>query len=205
MPPVLAATVAAVVAACLALGGPRLWLSGVAGAAGRHAGHHHRGGVRRSASTALRAEGTALPVGIRVGVLVLPGRGVDYRTAFEKLNVTNETYFQTEVPDAFQMPFAAKLLAMSNTVDVIVAVHGDVLPERKPEILRGYQTVALTTNVAIVPCDTEDVSDAASVAVQMGEIRQQALLGGGPRRTMFFGIGKNQTDTKPVKKEKVYF
>ena len=33
-----------------------------------------------------------------------------------------------KVRDAFQMPFAAKLLAMSQTVDVVVAAHGK-LPE----------------------------------------------------------------------------
>ncbi|CAK0834502.1 unnamed protein product [Prorocentrum cordatum] len=58
-----------------------------------------------------------------------PGRFEGFPTfeLFEKsFNVTNETFFQTEIPDAFQFPLAAKLLAMSNTVDVIVAAHGAV-------------------------------------------------------------------------------
>lgn len=149
------------------------------------------------------AAAAAAPIGVRVGVLALPGKGAGVRESFFKLNITNETYFQTEVPDALQMPFAAKLLAMSNTVDVIVAMHGDV-KDMKTEMYRMYQTVALNTNVPIVPCDADDISAAADVAVQMGEIRQQALLGGGPRRSIFFGIGKNVTAPQP-QKQKVRF
>lgn len=142
--------------------------------------------------------------GVRVGVLYVPSQGLDLREAFENLNVTNETFFQTEVPDAFQMPLAAKLLAMSNTVDVIVAAHGE-LKEERAEVLRGYQTVALTTNVPIVPFDGKDVASTADKAVQMAEIRQQALLGGGPRRSIFFGIGANKSSSQPKKDKKVYF
>lgn len=143
-------------------------------------------------------------------MLNVPGEGQAFREAFERLNVTNETYFQTEVPDAFQMPFAAKLLAMSNTVDVVVAAHGKLLQAQQGEILRGYQTVTLTTNVPIVPCDAgadeAGLAAVADVAVQMAEIRQQALMGGGPRRSIFFGIGKNQTAAAtPAEKKKVYF
>ncbi|CAE7776969.1 unnamed protein product, partial [Symbiodinium sp. CCMP2456] len=50
------------------------------------------------------------------------------------------------VPEAEQVPLAAKLLAMSNTVDVVVAGHGDAQEAALPELLRAYQTVALTTN-----------------------------------------------------------
>eukprot|EP00931_Biecheleriopsis_adriatica_P096570 TRINITY_DN70212_c0_g1_i1.p1 TRINITY_DN70212_c0_g1~~TRINITY_DN70212_c0_g1_i1.p1 ORF type:complete len:245 (-),score=47.11 TRINITY_DN70212_c0_g1_i1:50-730(-) len=159
---------------------------------------------RPPTSIALRAEADS---GVRVGVIHLPSMaGKDFRVAFEKFNVTNETFFQTEVPDSFQFPLAAKLLAMSNTVDVVVAVHGE-LGEEKGEILRGYQTVALTTNVPIIPCSGDDagIAAVADTAVQMAEIRQQALMGGGPRKSIFFGIGSNQTDSKTGKKDKIYF
>mmetsp|Transcript_13917 Transcript_13917/g.29115 ORF Transcript_13917/g.29115 Transcript_13917/m.29115 type:complete len:244 (-) Transcript_13917:161-892(-) len=152
-----------------------------------------------------RAAEAEAATGVRVGVLYIPGQGQGFKEAFEKLNVTNATFFQTEVPDAFQMPLAAKLLAMSNTVDVLVAAHGE-LGEEKAEVLRGYQSVALTTNVAIVPydCKPEGLASVADTAVAMGEIRQQALFGGGPRKSIFFGIGANKSGT-PAKKDKVYF
>ena len=50
------------------------------------------------------------------------------------------------MPDSFQLPIASKLLAMSNTVDVIVAAYGQVTDAEYQEMLRGFQTVALTTN-----------------------------------------------------------
>lgn len=153
---------------------------------------------------ARQAEAEGASQGARVGVLHMPGMGTDLLTPFEKFNVTNETFFQTEVPDAFQFPLAAKMLAMSQTVDVVVACHG-ALGEEKGEILRGYQTVALTTNVPIVPCSgKEGLDSAADTAVQMAAIRQQALFGGGPRKSIFFGIGSNKTASEP-KKGKIYF
>lgn len=157
--------------------------------------------VRRRAAAAAAAEGP----GVRVGVLHLPGLGEKFRDTFEQMNFTNETYFQTPVPDAFQMPLAAKLLAMSNTVDVVIVEHG-ALGDTKSSLLRSYQTVALTTNVPIVPCEPDsDISTVAATAVSMAELRLQAVKGGGSRRSIFFGLGANKTATAPAKKEKVYF
>jgi len=142
---------------------------------------------------------------VRVGVLTVPGQeDVAFWEELQKLNITNETFFQTEVPAAFQMPLAAKLLAMSNTVDVIIAAHG-TLKEDKFEILRAYQTVALTTNVPIVPFDVgEDIVGAASAAVKMAAMRRAVLNIVDMSKGSFFGIGKNETKT-PAKKEKVRF
>merc|ERR1712129_274910 len=148
------------------------------------------GDVGRSRASELARRAETADGGVRVGVLSLPGQGEGLREIFEKLNVTNQTFFQTEVPSALQMPLAAKLLAMSNTVDVVVAAHGALGDERQ-EIIRGYMTVSLTTNVPIVPVESDGEAAAADVAVQMAEIRQQALLGTGPRRSNFFGIGTN--------------
>eukprot|EP00930_Biecheleria_cincta_P000912 TRINITY_DN102103_c0_g1_i1.p1 TRINITY_DN102103_c0_g1~~TRINITY_DN102103_c0_g1_i1.p1 ORF type:complete len:221 (+),score=38.41 TRINITY_DN102103_c0_g1_i1:74-736(+) len=160
---------------------------------------------RPNTRLARAAEAGGAIEGARVGVLHMPGMGKDLLKPFEKFNVTNETFFQTEVPDAFQFPLAAKMLAMSQTVDVIVACHGNPGAE-KDEILRGYQSVALTTNVPVVPCDGLDgLGKAADTAVQMAEIRQQALSGGGPRKSIFFGIGSNKTAAGDKKKGKIYF
>ncbi|CAJ1364023.1 unnamed protein product [Effrenium voratum] len=162
-------------------------------------------GQRSRSAVRLRAEETE--GGVRVGLIHIPGMIKDFRSAFEKLNVTNETYFQTEVPEAFQLPLATKLLAMSNTVDVVVVVQTHRISEQEQaEILRGFQTVALTTNVPVVPCNpSSDLDSVADTAVQMAEIRQQALMGGGPRRSIFFGIGANKTGGDAGKKGKIYF
>lgn len=192
LPPQVQAPAAADAASSLA-GGPALRMSRSASIVG----------VGRRAAAG-EAGGTGA---VRVGVLYIAGVGQELKEAFEKRNVTNATFFQTEVPDAFQMPLAAKLLAMSNTVDVVVAAHGD-LGEEKSEVLRGYQSVALTANVPIVPYDgrPEGLEKAADVAVAMGEIRQQALFGAGARKSTFFGIGANQSESgSSTKKDKVYF
>lgn len=167
-----------------------------------------RGGGLVARPAEEQAAEPAPPVGLRVGLLRLPGEGEGFKELFDKsFNVTNETFFQTEIPDAFQFPLAAKLLAMSNTVDVIVAAHGDVKDE-KAEVMRGYQTVALTTNVPIIPADgaldAAAMEKAAAAAVNMGEIRQQALMGTGPRSSNFFGIGANKS-APPADKKKIYF
>ncbi|CAE7198979.1 unnamed protein product [Symbiodinium pilosum] len=71
------------------------------------------------------------------------------------------------------------------------------------ELLRAYQTVSLTTNVPIVSLGVDfDASKKADTAVQMAEIRQQALMGAGKRRSIFFGIGTNKTIADPNKKGK---
>jgi hypothetical protein len=44
------------------------------------------------------------------------------RTALLECNVKNESVFETEVPGSYELPLAAKYLAMSNTVDVIVCL-----------------------------------------------------------------------------------
>lgn len=168
-----------------------------------------RSRVMASKAIVSRQAGEEAPsVGVRVGVLNVKGATGDFKAAFESLKVnTSAAYFQTEVPDVFQLPMAAKWLAMSQTVDVIVAAHGALSAEDKTELLRSYQNVALTTNVPMVPCTegVDTLDKVAEVALAMGEIRQQALMQGGPRKSMFFGIGKNDTATPPGKKDKVYF
>jgi len=142
------------------------------------------------------------------------GSGADLKAELEKLKVNMTSgFFQTELPDAFQIPISAKWLAMSQTVDAIVVAHGAMTPEQKSEALRTYQSVSLNFNVPLIPCtEGEDAAaQVAATAVQMAEIRMQALMGGGPRGSNFFGIGKNATGdasaagAAPGKKEKVYF
>eukprot|EP00927_Polykrikos_kofoidii_P030165 TRINITY_DN26005_c0_g1_i2.p1 TRINITY_DN26005_c0_g1~~TRINITY_DN26005_c0_g1_i2.p1 ORF type:complete len:270 (-),score=37.11 TRINITY_DN26005_c0_g1_i2:295-1104(-) len=145
-------------------------------------------------------------IGTRVGLLMVPSFGHGFREQVRRLNVTDEAYFETEVPDALQVPLIAKFLAMSQTVDVIIAAHGDLKDGVRQELLRAYQSVALTTSVAIVPWEPADEpSKVADIAVRMGDIRQQAVLGGDLRTSLFFGIGKgNETKFTP-RKQKVYF
>lgn len=148
--------------------------------------------------------GVGLPLGIRVGVLVLPDSDAGVWDIFAKLNVTEDAYFQTEVPSTFQLPLAAKLLAMSNTIDVVMVAHSALGEGERSELYRSLQSVALATNMPVVPADPEGVLAAASTALQMGEMRQQAVFRGGPRKNTFFGIGQNQT-APTTQEERVYF
>mmetsp|Transcript_24043 Transcript_24043/g.55520 ORF Transcript_24043/g.55520 Transcript_24043/m.55520 type:complete len:256 (-) Transcript_24043:154-921(-) len=165
----------------------------------------HTSGRTRMLATAMETD----PGGIRVGVLVVKGMNVGnaYKEAFQKRNVT-DNYFETEVPETSQLPLAAKFLAMSNTVDVIVASY---LPidqvDRDIELGRSLQTVALSTNVPIVPSPgSGNIDGTADTAEAMAEIRQQALFRGGTRGGVFYGIGAdNKTDSGKKDKEKVYF
>mmetsp|Transcript_9381 Transcript_9381/g.16981 ORF Transcript_9381/g.16981 Transcript_9381/m.16981 type:complete len:252 (+) Transcript_9381:70-825(+) len=165
-------------------------------------GDAHRAGRTRMLAAAVESD----PGGIRVGVLVVKGveRGDSYKEAFQKRNVT-DNYFETKVPQTSQLALAAKFLAMSNTVDVIVAAY-TMAPEGEIELARSLQSVALNTNVPIVACKGENIEDTADTAEAMAEIRQQALFRGGSRGGVFYGIGAaNKTDSGKKDKEKVYF
>lgn len=53
------------------------------------------------------------------------------RSSLSALNVSDSNVFVTTVPGAYELPYAARLLALSGTVDVIVAcgvlVKGDTM------------------------------------------------------------------------------
>ena len=59
-------------------------------------------------------------------------RGRSKKIGVKACKVTDENIFIKEVPGAYELPYAAKLLAMSGTVDAIICcgvlVKGDTMP-----------------------------------------------------------------------------
>jgi len=78
------------------------------------------------------------------------------KKALTECNVTDENVFETEVPGSFELPFAAKLLALSGTVDAIVCigvlVKGDTMHFEyiADAVSKGIMNVGINTNVPVV-------------------------------------------------------
>lgn len=77
------------------------------------------------------------------------------KKALEELNVEEDNIFETEVPGSFELPFAAKLLALSGTVDAIICagvlIKGDTMHFEYicDAVSKGIMNVGMTTNT---PC-----------------------------------------------------
>eukprot|EP00816_Leptocylindrus_hargravesii_P005626 CAMPEP_0196802122 /NCGR_PEP_ID=MMETSP1362-20130617/1811_1 /TAXON_ID=163516 /ORGANISM="Leptocylindrus danicus, Strain CCMP1856" /LENGTH=227 /DNA_ID=CAMNT_0042173337 /DNA_START=36 /DNA_END=719 /DNA_ORIENTATION=+ len=78
------------------------------------------------------------------------------KEALAACNVTEDNIFETEVPGAYELPFAAKLLALSGTVDAIICtgvlikggtMHFEYICEA---VSSGIMSVGLQTNVPVV-------------------------------------------------------
>jgi len=88
------------------------------------------------------------------------------RKALLECNVEEDNIFQTEVPGAFELPFAAKLLALSGTVDAIICagvlIKGDTMHFEyiSDAVSKGIMNVGLTTNTpcifGVLTCNTEE-------------------------------------------------
>lgn len=134
-----------------------------------------------------------------VGNLV---KGVN--VGLEECNVKNENVFLTSVPGCFELPIAARYLALSGTVDAIVCtgvlIKGDTMHFEfiSDAVTKGLMNIMLVTNIPIVfgvlTCNTEQqVRDRSSpangykknnhgydwgqTAVEMALLRAEALGG----------------------------
>lgn len=78
------------------------------------------------------------------------------KEALAACNVTEANIFETEVPGAYELPFAAKLLALSGTVDAIICtgvlIKGDTMHFEYicDSVSSGIMSVGLQTNVPVV-------------------------------------------------------
>jgi 6,7-dimethyl-8-ribityllumazine synthase len=78
------------------------------------------------------------------------------RTSLKECNVKEENIFETEVPGSFELPLAAKFLAMTGTVDAIVCcgvlIKGDTLHFEYicEAVSSGIMSVGLQTSTPIV-------------------------------------------------------
>eukprot|EP00571_Detonula_confervacea_P016654 CAMPEP_0172310346 /NCGR_PEP_ID=MMETSP1058-20130122/11433_1 /TAXON_ID=83371 /ORGANISM="Detonula confervacea, Strain CCMP 353" /LENGTH=239 /DNA_ID=CAMNT_0013023141 /DNA_START=103 /DNA_END=822 /DNA_ORIENTATION=- len=78
------------------------------------------------------------------------------KTGVKELNVTEENIFIKEVPGAYELPYAAKLLAMSGTVDAIICcgvlIKGDTFHFEyiSDAVTKGIMDVNLSTMTPVV-------------------------------------------------------
>eukprot|EP00555_Chaetoceros_dichaeta_P003471 CAMPEP_0198250458 /NCGR_PEP_ID=MMETSP1447-20131203/1646_1 /TAXON_ID=420782 /ORGANISM="Chaetoceros dichaeta, Strain CCMP1751" /LENGTH=206 /DNA_ID=CAMNT_0043935299 /DNA_START=188 /DNA_END=808 /DNA_ORIENTATION=- len=132
------------------------------------------------------------------------------KKALTECKVTDENIFETEVPGAFELPYAAKLLAMSGTVDAVICagvlVKGDTMHFEyiSDAVSKGIMNVGMSTNVpcifGVLTCLTDDQVKARSTgdsnhgydwgktAVEMALLRGQAMGVGGKMSGMGFGM-----------------
>ena len=132
-------------------------------------------------------------------------------------NVKEENVLVTEVPGSFELPLAARYLALSGTVDAIIPVgvlikgdtiHFEVISEAVTDGLMG---VGLQTGIPVIfgvltvmnEAQAKDRSTGKNnhgvhwgqAAVEMACLRQSAL---GKKKQMFMGFGQDDKDTSAV-------
>lgn len=96
------------------------------------------------------------------------------KEALKECGVTDENTFETEVPGAFELPLAAKFLAMSGTVDAVITcgvlIKGDTMHFEyiSEAVSSGLMSVQLATSTPVIfgvlTCLTE-----AQVSARTGE------------------------------------
>ncbi len=119
------------------------------------------------------------------------------KKALKECNVKEDNIFETEVPGSFELPLAAKFLALSGTVDAIITagvlIKGDTMHFEYicDATSKGIMNVGIQTNVPVVfgvlTCLTEDQVKARScegnnhgydwgkTAVEMALLRSEAI------------------------------
>jgi 6,7-dimethyl-8-ribityllumazine synthase len=115
------------------------------------------------------------------------------RASLKECQVEDENIFETEVPGAFELPLAARFLALSGTVDAIVCagvlIKGETLHFEyiSETVASGLMSVGLNTQTPVVygvlNCLNDDQvekrlshgADWAKTAVEMALLRNEAL------------------------------
>jgi len=174
---------------------------------------------------------------VRVGIIkarwnkeVIDSLTSGIRESLKECNVKDEYVFETEVPGSFELPLAARYLALSKTVDAIICVgtliKGDTYHFEyiSQAVSKGIMDVGLSTGVptvfGVLTCETQeqavDRSTGANnhgnswgkTAVEMGLLRMTALgqLGGTPAKKIAFNVQKDADEaTPPGEKKRVFF
>jgi len=129
------------------------------------------------------------------------------RQALTECNVNPDNVFETEVPGAFELPYAARLLALSGTVDAVICagvlIKGETMHFEYicDAVSKGIMNIGIQTNVpcifGVLTCLSEDQVLARSsgdnnhgydwgkTAVEMALLRAEAL-GSGKMNSMGF-------------------
>ena len=144
----------------------------------------------------------------------------------KECNVLESNIFETEVPGAFELPIAAKLLAMSGTVDAIICcgvlIKGETMHFEYicDAVSNGIMNVGLQTSTpcifGVLTCLNEEQVKVrstgtnnhglgwAKTAVEMSILRNEAL-GKAKKGAIGFSTGTPVGDSSNVKKERVGF
>mmetsp|Transcript_11963 Transcript_11963/g.17555 ORF Transcript_11963/g.17555 Transcript_11963/m.17555 type:complete len:225 (-) Transcript_11963:1828-2502(-) len=147
------------------------------------------------------------------------------RKALKECNVEEENIFETEVPGSFELPLAAKFLAMSGTVDAIICagvlIKGDTMHFEYicDTVSSGIMNVALNTNTPVIfgvlTClDEEQVKirstgdsnhgyDWGKTAVEMATLKNQATGVKKGKSEKLEKLGFNKEDSKEKERKKV--
>ena len=150
------------------------------------------------------------------------------KKALKECKVDEDNIFETSVPGSFELPLAAKLLAMSGTVDAIITagvlIKGDTMHFEYicDAVSKGIMNVGINTNTPVVfgvlTCLTEEQVVARSsegnnhgydwgkTAVEMALLKNEAT-GAGPGSKKGPGMGfatpkELVTAGEPAKREK---
>eukprot|EP00591_Stephanopyxis_turris_P000974 CAMPEP_0195521000 /NCGR_PEP_ID=MMETSP0794_2-20130614/17758_1 /TAXON_ID=515487 /ORGANISM="Stephanopyxis turris, Strain CCMP 815" /LENGTH=222 /DNA_ID=CAMNT_0040650453 /DNA_START=53 /DNA_END=721 /DNA_ORIENTATION=+ len=148
------------------------------------------------------------------------------KLALKECNVTDENIFETEVPGAYELPLAARFLALSGTVDAVICcgvlIKGDTMHFEYicDAVSSGIMQVGLSTSTPIIfgvlTCLNEEQVIARSTgdnnhgegwgktAVEMALLKTAAL--GSKKKMGSMGFGTTQEiDTKGGEKKSVGF
>lgn len=151
------------------------------------------------------------------------------RQGLSKCKVAETNIFETSVPGAFELPLAARYLALSGTVDAIVCcgvlIKGDTMHFEfiADAVAKGLMNVQIQTSTPIVfgvlTCNNAEQVKARSTgdnnhgvdwgmtAVEMALLRTEALggKGAGGKPLVDLGFGVPDGDKEPLKKKKSTF
>jgi len=147
------------------------------------------------------------------------------KRALKECNVEEDNIFETEVPGSFELPLAAKLLALSGTVDAIICagvlIKGDTMHFEYicDATSKGIMNVGIQTNLPVVfgvlTCldetqvikrstgDSNHGYDWGKTAVEMALLRGEAIGNGSIKRKGmgFASEGDEEKDGEEKKKE----
>lgn len=146
------------------------------------------------------------------------------KNGLKDCKVTEANIFETSVPGAFELPLAARFLALSGTVDAIVTVGVLIKGETmhfeyiSDAVAKGLMNVGMTTTTPVVlgvlTCMNEDQVrsrssgnnnhgyDWGKTGVEMALLRTEALGGKSKEATLKeLGFGGAETDSEKEKKK----
>jgi 6,7-dimethyl-8-ribityllumazine synthase len=147
------------------------------------------------------------------------------RTALLECNVTESNIFETQVPGAFELPLAARFLALSGTVDAIICagvlIKGDTYHFEyiSEAVSSGIMSVGLQTSTpcifGVLTCANEEQvkartshgHDYGKTAVEMALLRSQALGASkaGTKKMKTLGFGADSSDSAKEKERVGFF